>query len=302
MENTRRGFLQAAAGSAVLTNVAAGAPVAPLPTVKFAGKYDISRMVIGTNPLMGYSHFNSILDKCMREYMTPEKRIETILAAEQAGVTTWQLHYHKDTIAILEGVRAKGSKIQPFLLSDFELQKDFTMIPGLAKMGFLGMAHHGNRTDEAFRSGNMDSVKEYVMRVKDAGVLAGVSTHNPEVVEWIESKGWPTDYYMTCLYRVSRTPEEAKALMNGERPLGETFLEKDPARMTAVIRKVNKPCLAFKILGAGRAGGSREQIEAAFKFAFTNIKPNDAVIVGMWPKFKDEIAENCSIVRQLHTT
>ena len=119
-------------------------------------------------------------------------------------------------------------------------------------------------------------------------------------IDWIESKGWPTDYYMTCLYRVSRTPEEARLLMNGERPLGETFLEKDPARMTAVIRQCMKPCLAFKLLGAGRAGASREQIEAAFRFAFTNIKPGDAAIVGMWPKFKDEITENADIVRRLH--
>ncbi len=72
--------------------------------------------------------------------------------------------------------------------------------------------------------------------------------------------------------------------------------------MARVIRQTSKPCLAFKILGAGRAGGSREQIEAAFRFAFSNIKPGDAVIVGMWPRFKDEIAENCDIVRKIHAT
>jgi anti-sigma factor ChrR (cupin superfamily) len=39
-----------------------------------------------------------------------------------------------------------------------------------------------------------------------------------------------------------------------------------------------------------------------FRFAFEHIKPTDAVIVGMCPKFKDEIAENAGIVRKLlHT-
>jgi hypothetical protein len=301
MNNTRRGFLQAAA---TITAAAAAPPkpAGPLPTVRFGGKHEISRLIIGTNPLMGYSHFNSILDRNMREWMTPERRIDTILAAEAAGITTWQLHYHQDTIAILEGIRARGSKMKVFLLSDFELQKDFTMIPGLAKLGFLGMAHHGNRTDEAFREGKMDRVKEFVQRVRDTGVMAGVSTHNPEVVEWIESKGWPTDYYMTCLYRVSRTPDETRALLGGERPLGEPFLEKDPIRMTNVVKKTAKPCLAFKLLGAGRAGATRENITAAFQFAYNNIKKGDAAIVGMWPKFKDEITENCDIVRQLHNT
>jgi hypothetical protein len=72
--------------------------------------------------------------------------------------------------------------------------------------------------------------------------------------------------------------------------------------MTEMVRKTSKPCLAFKIMGAGRNGYKPEQVEAAFRFAYTNIKPNDAVIVGMWPKFKDEIAENCEITRKIHTT
>ncbi|GIU77934.1 MAG: hypothetical protein KatS3mg005_1172 [Bryobacteraceae bacterium] len=298
MPTTRRAFLHAAAA----VPVAASQSAPPLPTVKFGGRHEITRLIIGTNPLMGYSHFNRILDQCMREWMTPERRIETILAAERAGITTWQLHYQKETIETLKGVRERGSKIKAFLLSDFELHMDFSMIPDAARLGFLGMAHHGNRTDEAFREGRMERVLEFVQRVRDAGVMAGVSTHNPAVIEWIEEKGWPVDYYMACFYHVTRTPEQTRALMNGERPLGEPFLEKDPERMTRVIRQTAKPCLGFKILAAGRAGGSREQIEAAFRFAFANIKPGDAVIVGMWPKFKDEIAENCDIVRKIHAT
>ncbi len=297
MSSTRRAFLQSAAAAPALA-----AQPAPLPAVKFGGRHEISRLIIGTNPLMGYSHFNRILDQCMREWMTLERRVETILAAERAGITTWQLHYQKETIDTLKGVRERGSKIKVFLLSDFELHKDFAMIPDAAKLGFLGMAHHGNRTDEAFREGRMERVLEFVQRVRDTGAMAGVSTHNPAVIEWIEEKGWPVDYYMACFYHVTRTPEQVRALMNGERPLGEPFLEKDPERMTRVIRQTRKPCLGFKILGAGRAGGSREQIEAAFRFAFANIKPGDAVIVGMWPKFKDEITENCEIVRKIHAT
>ena len=297
MATTRRMFLQGAAAAPALA-----VSVPPLPSVKFGGKHEISRLVLGTNPMMGYSHFNRILDQCMREWMTPERRVETVLAAERAGITAWQLHYQRETIETLKAVRERASKIKVFLLSDFQLQKDFGMIPELAKLGFLGMAHHGNRTDEAFREGRMERVLEFVKRVRDTGVMAGVSTHNPAVIEWIEEKGWPVDYYMACFYHVTRTPDQVRAMLNGERPLGEPFLEKDPERMTKVIRQTPKPCLGFKILGAGRAGGSRDQIEAAFRFAFANIKPGDAVIVGMWPKFKDEIAENCEIVRAIHAS
>lgn len=298
MPATRRGFLMTAA-TAPLAAAASAAPV--LPTVEFAG-HKVSRLIIGTNPLFGYSHFNGILDNLMREWMTPERRVETVLRAEQAGINTWQLHYHQGTMEMIDALKAKGSKMQMFLLSDFELHKDFSMIPAVAKRGFIGIAHHGNRTDEAFRTGQMARVQEFCKIVRSTGKMVGISTHNPEVVDFIESAGWDVDYYMTCLYRVSRTRDEARAALNGEAPLGETFLEKDPVRMTRAIRQTKKPCLAFKILGAGRAGGGREQIENAFKFAFSNIKPTDAVIVGMFPKFKNEMAENAAIVRGLHTT
>lgn len=295
MRATRRAFLTA---TAAVPGIGASGVADTLPSVDLFGR-KVTRLILGTNPLFGYSHFNGIYDRLMREWMTPERRIETVLRAEQAGINTWQLHYHQDTMAMVDALRARGSKMQMFLLSDFEAQKDFSLIPPLAKRGFIGIAHHGNRTDEAFRSGNMDRVREFCRVVRGTGMKVGLSTHNPEVIDLIESQDWDVDYYMTCLYRVSRTRDEARSAMNGEAPLGETFLEKDPVRMTRVIRQVKKPCLAFKILGAGRAGGTREQVEAAFRFAFDNIKPTDAVIVGMFPKFKDEMAENAAIVRGL---
>ena len=62
--------------------------------------------------------------------------------------------------------------------------------------------------------------------------------------------------------------------------------------MTAAIKQVSKPCLAFKILGAGRLCWSPPQVDQAFKFAFANIKKTDGVIVGMYPRFTDEIADD----------
>jgi hypothetical protein len=126
----------------------------------------------------------------------------------------------------------------------------------------------------------------------------GVSMHNPEVMDYIEDKGWDVDYYMTCMYRVSRTKEETRAVF-GEAPLGEAFFEKDPERMCARVRRTKKPCLAFKVLGAGRNVATRETVEAAFRYVLTNIKPTDAMIVGMCPKFKDEAKENAEIVRAI---
>ncbi len=90
--------------------------------------------------------------------------------------------------------------------------------------------------------------------------------------------------------------------MLGELPLGYVFLEKDPERMCRVIRQTRKTCLAFKILAAGRLADTPEKLEKAFRFAFANIKPQDAVIVGMYPRFKDEIREDAELARRILTS
>ena len=84
----------------------------------------------------------------------------------------------------------------------------------------------------------------------------------------------------------------------GDDPLGETYLASEPVRMAAQIRRVRKPCLAFKILAAGRLCSSLKSIEQAFRFAYANIKPIDAVIAGFYPVFHDEVAEDCELARR----
>jgi hypothetical protein len=160
----------------------------------------------------------------------------------------------------------------------------------------IGIAHHGNRTDDRFKAGQHQLVKDFCKAVRAAGVMVGVSAHNPEVIERVESENWDVDYYQACVYRVTRTREEARKEF-GESPVdsGGMFMERDPERMCKVIRQTRKPCLAFKILAAGRTTDRPQMVEAAFRFAFEHIKSTDAVIIGMCPKFKDEIAENAAL-------
>lgn len=296
--DSRRDFLTLATGIAgAAAAVAAPGQTPPaMPMAKF-GKAEISRLIIGSNPFYGYSHFDPLLDRFMREYMTQDRRIEVLQRCEKAGIRTWQVHYAKQTMEDFQRYRAEGGKMNWFLLGDFEMMTDWTLIAKVAKdFKPIGIAHHGNRTDDRFAAGQKDKVRDFCKAVRDAGVMVGVSAHNPAVFDIIESENWDVDYYQCCVYRVTRTAEEARKEF-GEAPLasGGMFMERDPERMTKIVRQTKKPCLAFKILAAGRNTERPQTIDAAFKFAFEHIKPNDAVIVGMCPKFKDEIAENASL-------
>ncbi len=161
----------------------------------------------------------------------------------------------------------------------------------------IAVVHHGGVTDSLFRQGKAQAVHDFVKQVHDLGLLAGVSSHCPNNIRRIADEGWEVDLFMTCFYYVTRSREEQRQAF-GDSIVDEPFFEDDPIRMTAVIREVKKPCLAFKILAAGRLCNNQAQVERAFQFAFQNIKPTDAVIVGMFPVYEDEIALNAAYTRK----
>lgn len=76
-------------------------------------------------------------------------------------------------------------------------------------------------------------------------------------------------------------------------------MERDPERMCRMIRATRKPCLTFKVFGAGRTSDSAEEREIAVQFALSKVKPTDAIIVGMYPRFTDQVKENADLFRRV---
>jgi len=107
------------------------------------------------------------------------------------------------------------------------------------------------------------------------------------------------DFYMCCLYYLTRPRDEFQKLLGGELPVGEIYLASDPARMFKVIKAASKPCLAYKVLAAGRKIDNAAQVRQCFETAFKNIKPTDAVVVGMYQQMSDQVGENAGIARDL---
>ena len=98
---------------------------------------------------------------------------------------------------------------------------------------------------------------------------------------------------MACFYNLSRIDRESALVTGAEVRYSEApFCPEDPPRMCETIRATPRQCLAFKILGAGRRCSTQEDVAAAFKFAFENVKPTDAVVVGVFPKHVDQVGLN----------
>ena len=263
-----------------------------MPTIAL-GPHRISRLICGANPILGYSYMGPHTDRQMKEYFTAERTSEMLLNCEKAGITA---HQFSSVIHYLPLLRDRGSKLKLIGLhpEPEKIEEIIRMVHPIA------IVHHGGVTDRMFADGKSQVVKDYVKSVKDRGLLAGVSAHNPDVIKQIANEGWDVDFFMTCFYFLTRklTKEEPGQIL----PVGSyNFYKDDPKVMTQVIRQVKQPCLGFKILGAGRQCTSQEKVRAAFQFAFENIKPTDGVIVGMFPWAFDEVGANAKYARELGT-
>ena len=306
----RRRFLKTSsaaglvAGAAVLgqpvieAQAAAVAADPVLPTIKL-GRHEVTRLIIGGNPIYGHSHFNRILSQSMTEWHTPERVVALIKHCEAKGINTWQNSYTERTLSDLDRYREAGGKMNWLCLGKPDWDEHPERIAEAAKRKPIGIAPHGALAERLYREGKLDVLTGLLKRIRDAGVLVGLSAHNPAVIELAEEKGWDVDYYMCCLYYLTRPRDELQKLLGADLPLGEIFLPGDPPRMFKVIKSTRKTCLAYKILAAGRRVDSPAQVRQSFETAFSNIKPGDAVIVGMWQQFGDQVAENAKTVREI---
>ena len=264
-----------------------------LPTVPF-GPVQVSRLIVGGNPFCGNSHLDEAMSSDMREYYTAENVVAALKACETAGINAVQARgdYHR-VLHWMELFRREGGQLHWIAQTASEMHDNFQNIRILAAAGAVGIYHHGSRTDRMWKAGQIDAVEDYLKCMRDCGVQVGLASHIPEVFEYVEERGWDVDYYMTCLYNLSRDERES-ALVSGNHGTAaeEKFLDEDPPRMMQIVQETEKMCLVFKILAASRKCGSQEDVAAAFRYAFDNMKEGDAVVVGMFLKYLDQVSHN----------
>ncbi len=275
------------------------AKAGPLLPVASFGKHKITRLIAGANPIYGYSHFNYVYSAHMGEYHTTERVIAFLRELERAGINTWQASWSERLETDWTRYKEQGGKLQLLILSRPTFNEQPEMAKRAAKLKPLGISQHGHIGNKMWDAGQYDRSLDYLKRIRDTGVMVGLSCHNPLSVEYAEDKGWDVDYYMTSLYYMIRPRAEFEKMLGGQLPLGEIYLPADPPRMMETIRKTKKPCLAYKVLAAGRSVDSPDQVKERMGVAFNGIKPNDALIIGIYQRFNDQIGQTAQFTREI---
>jgi hypothetical protein len=310
---SRRDFLKSATGVAagLVASKALEAETGDLLPTIMLGKHRVSRLIVGSNPMYGYSHFNKLYSQHMLEWYTDERIVKVLLDCQKAGINTWQYSFNYAQKRQIPKFRDAGGDMQfVCLAASWHYDEKMGRTPAevvsgtikcaQAAMEFkpIGIAFHGFATDILYRAGKIDEVKSFINGVHDLGTLAGISTHNPKILETLEEKGVAADFYMAGLHYLSRKSDDWMRDI-GMLPLDEGFISTDPPKMAAAIRKVRKPTLVYKVLSAGRKCESEEQKHQAIEWAYRNIKPIDATIIGMYPRYSDQVAETTKMVRSV---
>jgi hypothetical protein len=266
-------------------------------TVDFFG-HSVSRLICGGNPLSGYSHVSSELDAEMIEFYTMPRILDLLNVCTSEGINTFQSRGDRHQMRVFLEHRLNGGSIQWIAQTASEFASHSANVSEIASYKPIAIYHHGTHVDNSWHTGKIDQVQDVIKAIHDHGLPAGIGSHIPEVIEYAEEKGWETDFYMGCFYNLARQYKSAPAV-DQDAYAKDHFPADDPHRMTAVIRQVSKPCIAFKVMAASRNCETPEDAQSALRFAFEHIKPGDMVNVGMFQKYKNQVKENAESVREI---
>ncbi|MCX7046996.1 MAG: hypothetical protein NTX50_16095 [Candidatus Sumerlaeota bacterium] len=257
------------------------------------GDMKVSRMLLGGNLLTHYTHSRDLkyVYNLTAHYNTEDKILETLATAEANGINTLSMHNPPGPMNILRRYRRQGGKIQwiicPTAAIDPTMEAYAKDVKSLVDDGCNAIYLWGVRADPLAADGKMDLVRKAVEIAKDLGVPSGVGCHDLNVVVECEKNKIPADFYIKTFHHHNyASGPKADQL---KKPYNENpgYWCKDPQGTIEVMKKVEKPWIAFKVMAAGAIPP-----KDAFNYVFAN--GADFVLAGM---FDFEIAEDAEIAK-----
>ena len=239
------------------------------------GNVTISRLICGGNLINGYAHSRNLIyvSELLRHYFTDEKIIETWQMSEENGINTAIANVGRgakeNTIRVLNKYwKERGGRIQWLAQCDI-YEDDLTGVIKLAiDNGAVGAFIQGGCGDSFVKNGRVDLLGKAVDFIKQNGLIAGVGGHSIDVPVACEKEGIEPDFYFKTLNAVD-------------------YHSATPVKTIEFMRRVKKPWIAYKVLGAGVT-----HPKEGFKYAFEN--GADFLCVGM---FDFQIREDVIIAK-----
>ncbi|HLA40328.1 MAG TPA: hypothetical protein VJ417_10035 [Candidatus Glassbacteria bacterium] len=249
-------------------------PVQGLPKGRI-GSLEVSRLICGGNLFSGFAHSRELIyvSSLMTHYFTDEKIMETLALCEENGINTAILRCDEHIVQVLTRYRKEmGGKIQ-WIAQTYPSEKDLTSNIQLAvDNGAVGAFPQGGIGDTFYKDGKFDLLAKSISFIKQNGLVAGVGSHDLSVTKMAEKEQIGCDFYF-------------KTFNN------EDYNSEPVADISAWFKSINKPWIAYKILGAGL-----KEPNMGFRRAFS--LGADFINVGM---FDFQVHEDAATARDILT-
>ena len=273
-----------------------------IPQVNFYG-HSLTRFMLGDNPFNGHSYIQDVHSgNEMLDYYTADNVLRAMFEAEELGVNAYVALADPFVLRLLRQYRNEGGKMKIIFQSypPIDLQVNVNQMMACEP---IGIYHQGGTLDLLVEEDKIEELRRRLEWIRAAGVKTGLGTHVPEVLLRSEAENWGVDFYMACLYNARRTQRGQQSGFITGKPKELVFYPGDPPMMYEAVRKVQKPCIVFKLFAGGQVfTGKRPEdipglIDGIYAEVFENIKPEDTVCVGVFQKFKDQLKENVGIAK-----
>ena len=234
----------------------------------------VSRFILGSNPFSGFSHMDPAMDLAMKRYYTTARIKGLLFRAQALGVNTLIARTDNHVMRVLLEYWDEGGTLQWFAQTCPEIGDPLKCIEWAAASGAKACHLHGGWMDFIYAQGRLEEVPPAIDLIRERDMLAGVAAHNPQVIAWAEEH-LDVDYYMCSYYNAAHRDQRAEHVSGME----EWFLEEDRKVMTALIQRLSRPAIHYKILAAGRNDPAE-----AFDVAARAMRPSDMVCVGVFDR------------------
>ena len=237
------------------------------------GKLKISRLICGGNLFSGFAHSRDLtyVSALMKQYFCPEKIMDTLQLCEENGINTAILRCDEHIVGVLKRYRQERRGRIQWIAQTYPKVDNLTENVQLAiDNGAVGAFMQGGIGDKLVADGKIDLIGKITSFIQQNGLIAGVGSHSLDVPKTVEKEQLQPDFYF-------------KTFNNAD------YNSQKPQEIADVMKTVNKPWIAFKVLGAGVVK-PREGFELALRMGA------DFLAVGM---FDFQIMEDARIMRGL---
>lgn len=243
------------------------------------GEYQISRLICAGNPFGGYAHGGNLayLGDLFRAYFTDEKIAETLQLCTANGINTALIETEDNILRSLDLYEKRmGERIQwicqiPPDRKRVGLMKHMKeQIQIAADNKAICAFIQGAATERMFAANKTEELRELIALMKEKGIVAGICSHHPAIIERAAELELGAEFYMMTLNKVG-------------------YCCDDPVAAKRTMKNIDTPFISFKVLGAGRdkpESGFRNAIDAGATF----------IAVGM---FDFQVKENAELVTKI---